>query len=131
MRNDDKTDSKVVRFSGDEEKQTIQFDENGKPLYFGNDKIKYIAVNKNKNICVVDWEAGAVVVVKETGELRFRYTGHSLNPNGYPFLPSIITTNSQIQILTADYNNHCIHILAQDEQFLCYIKNVKNPYGLC
>lgn len=121
MRNDDNTESKVVRFSGDEEKQTIQFDKNGKPLYSGNDKIKYIAVNKNKNICVADWKAGAVVVVKETGELRFRYHGHRLHPNGYPFLPSGITTNSQGQILTADYNNHCIHILAQNGQFLCYI----------
>lgn len=63
MRNDDNTQSKVVRFSGDEEKQTIQFDENGKPLYSGNDEIKYIAVNKKKNICVADWEAGAVVVL--------------------------------------------------------------------
>lgn len=131
MRNDDNTESKVVRFSGDEEKQTVQFDKNGKPLYSGNDKIKYIAVNKNKNICVADWKAGAVVVVKETGELRFRYNGHRLHPNGYPFLPSGITTNSQGQILTADYNNHCIHILAQNGQFLCYIENVKNPYGLC
>lgn len=48
MRNDDNTQSKVVRFSGDEEKQTIQFDEIGKPLYSGNDEIKYIAVNKKK-----------------------------------------------------------------------------------
>lgn len=62
MRNDDNTQSKVVRFSGDEEKQTIQFDEIGKPLYSGNDEIKYIAINK-KNICVADWEAGAVVVL--------------------------------------------------------------------
>lgn len=131
MRNDENTQSKVVRFSGNEEKQTIQFDENGRPLYSGNHKIKYIAVNKNKNICVADWEAGAIVVVKQNGKLRFRYTGHPLKPNGHPFLPSGITTNSQGHILTADYNNNCIHILAQDGQFLHYIKIVKNPYGLC
>lgn len=118
MRNDDNTQSKVVRFSGDEEKQTNQFDENGKPLYSGNDEIKYIEVNKNKNICVADWEAGAVVVVRD------RY-------KGYPFLPSGITTNSQGKILTADHNNHCVHILTQYGQFLRYIKNVKHPYGLC
>lgn len=125
MRNDDNTESKVVRFSGDKEKQTIQFDE------YGNDKIKYIAVNKNKNICVADWAAGAVVVIRHTEELRFRYTGYPINYKGHPFLPSGITTNSQGQIFTADYNNHCIHILAQDGQFLRLIENVKHPYGLC
>lgn len=58
MRNDDNTQSKVVRFSGDEEKQTIQFDENGKPLYSGNDEIKYIAVNKKK---IYAWLTGKLV----------------------------------------------------------------------
>lgn len=125
MRNDDNTESKVVRFSGDEKKQTIQFDKKKcKPLYSGNDKIKYFVVNKDKNKCVADWEAGAVVVVRQTGELRFRYTGYSLNSKG-------ITTNSQGQIFTADYHNHWFHILAQDRQFLSNIENMEYPYGLC
>lgn len=80
---------------------------------------------------MADSEAGAMVVVRQTGELRFRYTGHPLNYKGYPFLPSGITTNSQGQIFTAEYYNHCIHILAQDGQFLPYIENVEYSYGLC
>lgn len=99
MRNDDNTESKVVRFSGDEEKQTIQFDENGKPLYSGNDKIKYIAVNKNKNICVADWAAGAVVVVRHTGELQFRYTGYPINYKGHPFYPRVSQQIAKVKFL--------------------------------
>lgn len=37
--------SKVVRYSGYTEKQSIQFNK-GKPLYAGNDEIKYITEKK-------------------------------------------------------------------------------------
>lgn len=63
-------------------------------LYFGNDKIKYIVVNKNKNICVVDWVVGVVVVVRYIGELWFWYIGYLINYKGYFFLFLGIIINS-------------------------------------
>nr|XP_034305116.1 uncharacterized protein LOC117682172 [Crassostrea gigas] len=132
MYSDDKTQAKVVRYSRSTEKQTIQFDDKGKPLYSGNNRIKYITENRNHDICVADSEAGAVVVVNQDGKLRWRYTGHPSVTKNEPVEPRGITTDSQSHILTADGVNHCIHILNQNGQFLCYIDNcnLKNPYAL-
>lgn len=129
--NDEETLSKVVQYSRTSEKKTIQFDDDGKPLYSGNNKTKYITENKNLDICVADSGAGAVVVVNLNGKFRFRYTGHSSETRKNPFTPYGITRDSQSQILTADFKNHCIHILNEDGKFLLYIENVESPWGLC
>nr|XP_019929735.2 uncharacterized protein LOC105345456 isoform X1 [Crassostrea gigas] len=132
MCKDDDYQSKVVRFSGSTEKQTIQFDKEGKPLYSANSKIKVITENRNHDICVADCGAGAVVVVNQDGKPKWRYTGHSSVTEIKPFEPCGITTDSQSHILTADCDNHCIHILDQNGQFLLYINNcdLKYPFGL-
>nr|XP_034320021.1 uncharacterized protein LOC109619530 [Crassostrea gigas] len=129
----DETQSRVVRYSGSTETQSIQYDKEGKPLYSENASVKYIAENRNNDICIADCEAGTVVVVNHDGKLKWRYSGHPTDSMNNSFIPGGITTDSQRHILTTDWYNHCIHILDQDGQFLRYIDNcdLNFPFGLC
>jgi DNA-binding beta-propeller fold protein YncE len=128
MVTDDVKQSKVVRYRGSTDTQTIRYDDQGRPLYSW---AAYISENSNQDICVSDWDANSVVVVNAAGKLRFRYTGHPPY-TGESFYPAGITTNSRGHILVTDGNNDRVHLLDQDGQFLRYILcGLSRPGGLC
>ena len=132
MESDNRSQTKVVRYSGSTEKQSIQWDHHGNALYSSGEKslIKCLSENRNLDICVADFDASAVVVVKANGKPRFRYTGRNTQES---FEPYGITTDSLGNILTADIKSFCIDIINQDGNFLCYIDNcsLELPWGLC
>lgn len=121
----DRKETKVVRFFGSEEIQSIQWDDKHRPLYSsGNNAC--ISENKNLDICVSDYEDHKVVVVRADGKFKFRYTDEM-------FRPVAICTDSQSNILTADCGKNRIHILDQNGHRLHYIKDHELPSisGIC
>ncbi|XP_078330630.1 uncharacterized protein LOC144624622 [Crassostrea virginica] len=123
----------VVRYSGSTEKYSIQWDDQGQPLFPAGYTTKYLKENKNLDICLADPDARAVMVVSAARKLRFKYTGSSSSITlKEPFYPSGITTDNYSKILIADMCNQIIHIVDKNSHFLRYIKNynLRSPRGL-
>lgn len=128
MDSDDQVQTRVIRYSGSDAIQSIQWDNQGSPLYPSRSTFKSLSENRNLDICVAD---EVVVVVSAAGRFRFRYPDSQSTTNKFYFCG--ITTDSQSKILTADYINGCIHILDQDGQFLSNIEKcgLCSPYVVC
>lgn len=138
MVNGNYNETKVVRYCDHIEKQNIQYDDKGHPLYLssGMNNIKYICENRNLYICVADLNARALVVVNHAGKHRFTYKGGSHQKRfklPRPFTTYGLTTDSQSRILIADYWNNRIDIIDQDGLFIRCIDNlyIRNPCALC
>lgn len=131
MVSDDKQ-TKVVRYFAYGSKE-IQFNDKGDPLYSSGQYSLYISSNRNGDICVADNEAGAVVVVSESGKFRFTYTGSQTYNRKLSFIPVGIATDGSFRILTSDRLNNCIHIIDQNGEFLRYIDScdLDDLWGLC
>ena len=124
MRSVDKTQSRVVRYSGTTETMVIQNDRQGGPLFsVGNQCVLQLTENGNGDICAADYAGKAVVVVNASGELRFKYQGN-INPKTKykSFQPSKIATNVNQQILINDTLNDIVHVIDKDGKFLRYIE---------
>ncbi|XP_061177448.1 uncharacterized protein LOC133186233 [Saccostrea echinata] len=87
--------TKIIRYSGTTEKQTVELDDSRKPLFKVGKFYRYILENRNKDICVADCGAGSVFVVNFAGKVRFRYSCHSSITKKEAFTPRGITTDSQ------------------------------------
>jgi hypothetical protein len=121
---------KIVRYQGDTVKQEIEL-EHGKPIYKGGDALMWVVENNNGDICASDNNAKMVVAVDKSGRVRFRYDG---TPAGRKktFSPEHLITDSMSQIIVADYNNACLHILNANGQFVRCLDNcgLDKPIGL-
>ncbi|XP_048749119.2 E3 ubiquitin-protein ligase TRIM71-like [Ostrea edulis] len=122
---------KIVRYQGHIVKQEIDRDEHGEIIYKGGRYPLHVVENKNGDICVSDSNVDTVVVVDKSGRRRFQYDGTPARRKK-SFNPAHIMTDSMSQIIVADYNNGCLHILDQNGEFLRCVDNcgLDDAYGL-
>nr|XP_022346020.1 LOW QUALITY PROTEIN: uncharacterized protein LOC111138381 [Crassostrea virginica] len=120
LRREDNRQSKVVKvISAAWTPTEFQYDNEGKDLYNSNCYDFFLEENRNGDICVSD--TTALVVIDKRGKFRFRYHGKVFDTFDKPFKPMGVTTDPRGNILLADLDNRCIHLLDQDGNFVRYI----------
>ncbi|XP_056009318.1 uncharacterized protein LOC125678069 [Ostrea edulis] len=122
---------KIVRYQGRNVQQEIEKDDDGKAIYKGGDNMLFVEENNNGDICASNIDSGTVVVVDKFGRIRFKYDG---TPAGRKeqFSPIKVVTDSLGQIIVADYNNECLHVLDHNGRFLKCVSNfgLEKLFGL-
>lgn len=114
--------AKVTRYNKTGEViKIIRRNEKGEELY---DYPYYITENINGDICTSDINRQAIVVVTNTGQYRFSYTGQKLR-----FIPYGLCTDSLSNILVCDGYSKTVHLLDQDGQFLSLL--LTKQQGVC
>ena len=121
----------IFRYQGKNIKQEINKDGQGNPIFKDGTYPLNMSENNNGDVCVSDTNADTVVVVDNTGRVRFRYDGTPARTKK-SFAPRYIVTDALSQIIVADINNNCLHILDQKGQFLRCVDvcALKKPRGL-
>ncbi|XP_022312312.1 uncharacterized protein LOC111117468 [Crassostrea virginica] len=120
---------KIIRYQGQNMKEEITKDGQGNPIFKDGKCSLYMSENNNGDVCVSDVNAGTVVVVDKTGGVRFRYDGTPARREK-SFDPRGIVTDALSQIIVADFNNNCLHILDQNGQFLRCVDDCGLEYPL-
>lgn len=120
MRIVDKTQSRVVLYSGTTETMVIKRYKRGKSLFsIGSRKLLPITENGNGDIFFADYYGKAVVDVNQAGEFRFKYKGNiSRNSIYKSFQPGGIVTNVNEEILIIDDVMNSVHVIDSDGNFL-------------
>lgn len=113
MTNFQKTEGKVVRYSGLKIVGEIQRDSEGNLLFC---MPYFVQENRNLDICVTEVKLQKILVTDKMGSLRFTYSGNPAAKN--TFKPLDIATDSKSQILIVDKSNRCVHIIDKDGQFI-------------
>ncbi|XP_062575815.1 uncharacterized protein LOC134237694 [Saccostrea cucullata] len=130
MRSNDAKRARVVGYQGSKKTREYSLDRNGRPLYGSP---TFIAENKNGDVCVSDADYNRVTVVDQKGNIKFHYRGQQVVRKYPTFYPKGITTDSQFNILVADQQNNCIHVLDRIGQLVSFITelSLNEPYCLC
>lgn len=111
---------------------TFQYDERSKKQLFK--KPFSITQNKNRDIWVVeDSLCSPVKVIDKNGKFKFTYTGLKDTSTFGKFSPSYVL-GVNTNVLISDDNNHSVHLVDQDGQFLCFVifkdEHICNPTSL-
>ncbi|XP_078330473.1 uncharacterized protein LOC144624512 [Crassostrea virginica] len=123
--------NKIIRYQVQNMKQEINKDGQGNPIFKNGGNPLYMSENNNGDVCLSDRNANTMVVVDHTGRVRFRYDGTPARREK-SFAPRDIVTDALSQIIVADIDNNCLHILDQNGQFLTCVDvcGLKKPRGL-
>ncbi|XP_078330451.1 uncharacterized protein LOC144624495 [Crassostrea virginica] len=123
--------NKISHYQGQNIKQEINNDVQGNPIFKDGQYSLFMSENNNGDVCVSDLKADTVVVVDNTGKVRFRYDGTPARREK-SFAPRDIVTDALSQIIVTDIKNNCLHILNQNGQFLRCVDDcgLERPYGL-
>ncbi|XP_071157517.1 E3 ubiquitin-protein ligase TRIM71-like [Mytilus edulis] len=116
---------KVVRYSSDKNiKSEYQF-AGTKRLFTYPYKL---CENTNSDVCVVDKSGaftGRLVMLDQSGSLRFTYNGTSSMDQKSTFDPRDVVCDSLGRVIISDCGNHTLHILDHDGDIICHINTIK------